>query len=329
MGKRIKWLECVRGGAILLVVLGHLSLIGGGGAYSKIIYLFHMPLYFAISGFLYGYKEIGKRFNSLEFIKKKLISLGLPYLLFSVIYIMFNTSLQKYVHTNTQVDIPDILSLCWKPVAHYWFIWVLVIYFIIVAFIGKSGRTLIALLLFGIVVALADGNKYNALDPTYRKALIYFVYFVGASLLGVQFKSVENIKISIRDKMLLFVVSLVFFWMFSSNIICIEYRPLQDMLVRIVGIVSFVALIVLLKTVVFMQKILSKIGYYSWYIYLLHSYFLCARRFFLAKIIPSGNSLIEIVLGMSGTVIGCMIIGKCCKKISWLDYIFYPYKLMK
>lgn len=30
MSKKMQWLECVRGGAILLVVLGHLTLINGG-----------------------------------------------------------------------------------------------------------------------------------------------------------------------------------------------------------------------------------------------------------------------------------------------------------
>ena len=59
------------GGAILLVVLGHLTLINGVGVYSEIIYLFHMPLFFAISGFLYGYKELKSIRKPQDLIRKK------------------------------------------------------------------------------------------------------------------------------------------------------------------------------------------------------------------------------------------------------------------
>ena len=329
MGKKIEWLECIRGGAILLVVLGHLSLIGGGGTYSRFIYLFHMPLYFSISGFLYGYKEVGKKFDEKNFIYKKVISLGIPYLFFSVVYIIFNVSLQKYVHMNTQVNIMEIFSLFWKPVAHYWFLWVLVIYFVIVALVGKNRKGLIVLLLIGMAIALADGNGYKMLDPTYRKALIYFMFFIGASLLGERFKTEINMKANAFEKILLFIVSTVFFWLLALNIVCIEYQPLQEIFARIFGIVSFVGWIFLLKRYTVIQSILSVIGGYSWYIYLLHSYFLCAIRFLLTRMIPNGNPPIEMMLGMTCTVIGCIAIGKICKKVGWLDYIFYPYKLIK
>lgn len=67
--KRIEWIDSTRGIAILLVVVGHV--VGGyTGNYGlpeyqriidivvDVIYTFHMPLFFMISGYVFGLKNI-------------------------------------------------------------------------------------------------------------------------------------------------------------------------------------------------------------------------------------------------------------------------------
>lgn len=70
--------------AILLVVIGHTTILFDTAicsAVTKGIYLFHMPLFMAMSGAVYGIgRSKGKYADFLPFFKKKVLRLLLPYL---------------------------------------------------------------------------------------------------------------------------------------------------------------------------------------------------------------------------------------------------------
>jgi acyltransferase len=79
---RSSWIDTLKGIGIILVVIGHLS----ANKYDNLvryIYSFHMPLFFFISGYLFNlnkYREV-----PLKFLQKKVKTLLLPYLTFTVI----------------------------------------------------------------------------------------------------------------------------------------------------------------------------------------------------------------------------------------------------
>lgn len=326
MSKKLEWLECIRGGAILLVVLGHLTLIDGVGAYSEIIYMFHMPLYFAISGFLYGYREIDKaKKNPKALILKKIVALGIPYLFFSIIYILFNVILQKFVQTNTTVKITDIGILIWSPVGSYWFIWVLLLYFIAVCYLGNSYRKLEILTIVSFLISLSENIWMKEMSTAYHNGLAYFCYFTAAAMIGVIFndRQLREIEPNVCTLIIL-TVSGAGFAIFAFQNEILGGSVLRATFLRILGIVAFSSAIICLSKLNIVRYILMKIGAYSWYIYLLHSYFLCCERNVLKYFIPSGNQGVEIVVGMSFSVCGCMLIGYISKKNKWLDRIFYP-----
>ena len=92
--KRIEWIDSARGIAILLVVIGHV-LGGYTGNYGlpqyqriinllvDIIYSFHMPLFFMISGYVFGLKKYNwSKSNYVVFVKYKAKTLLVPYFLF-------------------------------------------------------------------------------------------------------------------------------------------------------------------------------------------------------------------------------------------------------
>lgn len=64
MEKRLDWIDCLKGLGIILVVWGHLNL---PRAVEIIIYSFHMPLFFFISGYLF---KNGNRSYS-DYVRKK------------------------------------------------------------------------------------------------------------------------------------------------------------------------------------------------------------------------------------------------------------------
>jgi len=91
---RIEWLDSLKGFAIFLVVVGHVIL-----GYIRaetfteyqwslqfvygVIYSFHMPLFFLISGFLYKLTWARKNTGLLKKISNKFLNMVPMYLLFS------------------------------------------------------------------------------------------------------------------------------------------------------------------------------------------------------------------------------------------------------
>lgn len=78
MTKRFDYLDTAKGLGILMVVWAHVMLVG---ASHKLIYAFHMPLFFFISGLLFNkdkFESVG------QFLKQRARRLFIPYILYSV-----------------------------------------------------------------------------------------------------------------------------------------------------------------------------------------------------------------------------------------------------
>lgn len=101
--ERIEWIDNLKGVGIFLVVLGHLQLAETS---TKIIYSFHMPLFFFISGFLFKIKS-NEAFRTRA--RKKAINLIRPYFIFEAISILF-TSFVSIVKGGKLPALSDTLS---------------------------------------------------------------------------------------------------------------------------------------------------------------------------------------------------------------------------
>lgn len=73
--ERNKTIDCMKGLAIIFMVVGHIHI---SALVDKFIYSFHMPLFFIVSGYLYHRRTV-----SLEYLKKKVKTLILPYFVFA------------------------------------------------------------------------------------------------------------------------------------------------------------------------------------------------------------------------------------------------------
>ena len=79
-GRRIDWIDCVKGLGILLVYIGHCYI----PTVNDFIYSFHMPLFFIVSGFLWDnskYQQMSIR----DFAEKKFKAYIIPYFKMSFI----------------------------------------------------------------------------------------------------------------------------------------------------------------------------------------------------------------------------------------------------
>lgn len=90
---RVEWIDAAKGIGIILVVLGHIWIIGEGYTY---INSFHVPLFFFLSGYVANYEKHGLQ----QFVAKKFTSLVIPYIWFSLLTYCYWVLIEKRVSGN-------------------------------------------------------------------------------------------------------------------------------------------------------------------------------------------------------------------------------------
>jgi len=109
---RLAWMDVAKGIAIILMIIGHTSIPDG---ISNFIFSFHMPLFFIASGWCTKWE----RDSFSRFIIKKLRNLGLPYIVYSVIVLLFARCIGY-----SEISLDRVLTQGWGGYA-LWFVPVL------------------------------------------------------------------------------------------------------------------------------------------------------------------------------------------------------------
>lgn len=125
MERRIEQFDLLKGIGIILVVIGHCSI---SKYFHSIIYSFHMPLFFIVSGFFY-YKQ---KTSSLLF--KTIRHLLLPYSFFVILNFLFSV-IFKVVSTHNIVEATTSTISIIEPLNEDCYILFRSIWFIIVLFL--------------------------------------------------------------------------------------------------------------------------------------------------------------------------------------------------
>ena len=95
-------------------------------------------------------------------------------------------------------------------------------------------------------------------------------------------------------------------------------------ILMLLRIVAFILIINLTCKVKFLQKFIEFMGTRTWYIYLLHSYFIAATRIIVKKF--EMEAIPQIILGLLMGIGAPLLISVIVKKIWILDLFFYPGK---
>lgn len=141
-----------------------------------VIYMFHMPLFVFVSGFLYAATG-GDRGDYGGFLLRKVRRLMIPYLTVSVIIILIKLSMSGVMPVDHPVTPRSFIETLWLPVAGYflWFVWALWWMFLIVPWFGGGVRR--PLLLIGSIMLLAVSDFLPELFCI-RQFGAYLLYFV-------------------------------------------------------------------------------------------------------------------------------------------------------
>ena len=102
---RNKVFDIMKGILIILVVYGHCGL-----PLNHFIYLFHVPVFFMISGYYIKPEYFENRISVREYFYKKIKSLWLPYFLFNGIGCLLNNFF-VYIHFLKETDKKNVESI--------------------------------------------------------------------------------------------------------------------------------------------------------------------------------------------------------------------------
>lgn len=271
-------LDIARAIAIVLVVIGHYcepTMPTGYIAIHKVIYLFHMPLFLFISGFLF-YVASNNQFKYNAFLKKKAKRLIIPYITASVVILLLKLATERFIPLDNPVTSHDFIEILYKPSAGYflWFLWVLWWCMMLIPWFMTTralwGLAVIALILHYISPYITDLFCL-------RQLCINLIYFVS----GVLIATAKHLyQASIPDKVkylfiILFVIFSIIFYPLYSNSDISFYTTTVKLLLALLGIGMSLSISDFMDRTIGgkFRKAIMSISFASFFIYQYHTTF--------------------------------------------------------
>jgi fucose 4-O-acetylase-like acetyltransferase len=155
--RRTTWLDAARGAGAILVVVGHVErgLTGSGLAmgeyfqrFDLALYTFHMPFFFILAGANSGRSISQSRFSVIH---RKIVTIVYPYILWSLVQ-GAASAIMGHTATGTH-HWRDLISIPWRPIGQFWFLYALFVYTISAAFLRQNSMILITIGAFAVVAA--------------------------------------------------------------------------------------------------------------------------------------------------------------------------------
>lgn len=334
--KRIVWIDYLKVFACILVVIGHLiqslqksSIDNYDNITSFInwfIYLFHMPLFFAVSGYLYEMNK--KQFSWKQyknFVIKKIINLGVPYIVFYLLYVIINMIFASSV--NTPKGIKEIIGIINNPMPPYWFLYALLSIFIFIPLLEKAlkeNKKVIFIVLIALkIISIFINTKIYLIDSFFENAIYFYLGCIIKDTI-ITLKN-ENIKSILRN------IILIIMYILVAIVYYIYYNTISYYMEALINIV-FALIGTLICINIFRNiekcKIFDYLKDYTFQIYLLHTIFAAGFRIILFKI-GINNYWIHFIIGFFASIEIPIIIAKICKKTKYFNFFFYPLKTIE
>lgn len=336
MKERIHWIDISKGIATILVVLGHVvSSYHQAGLYqdnqlfnfsNQFVYSFHMALFTILSGYLFSKRK--KTGTKRQQVLQKLINYGIPYVIFSVVWVVMKTVMSE--HTNRTVTFRDLALIPVYPISFMWFIYALMImqiFQVLITFDSKLAKKVHLLVAGGgyfIQPYLANslsGIRFS--DCVLNDLLKNYIFFVIGVYLAehviVKLDKQRNAGITISGILLMIGNILKYKGLFSS-------AGIIPFILSLAGALFVVELSIAIKQ----SRCIEYLGRQSLPIYVLQGIAIAASRLLLTAL--HLNVTYGILPLIICTVMGCTL-PLCVYWVStmiWkMDGCFYPGKYIK
>lgn len=329
---REKWVDYVKVIACFLVVLGHFfqSMVKSGimdnndifQYFNLTIYYFHVPLFFVCSGYLFQkLNRICTLKEWLSHIKKKSMTLGVPYFTFSILTLVIKKIFENVVNTTNAESWFEILFN--NPISPYWYLYVLFFVFVVTPTASSKLRMNILIL---VAIILKGMSIYNMLscDTVYivDKLLAYEIWFV----MGMALAFYE------WDKKMKWYKCLILIPLFVIGSVYVFIKEMSTNLISfILGVMAcyiIIEICILSQNTNRRKRILDIFGKYTFPIFLMHTIFAAGLRSVLIKV-GIDDLVTHSILGIGISLFGPIVAANVMERSKCLELFLYPGKFIK
>ncbi len=315
----------LKGYACFLVLFGHVIMgIRLAGidipkffwGMEKFIWSFHVALFLFLSGVVYKVtgEWRGKK-TKWGFILHKFYNLGVPYIVFSTVYVLINSLVGG---VNTGFSVSDILYIWKTPIAQYWYLYALFFLFCIWTVLSvkfNNWQITIIAVLIGYLAPFC-GISLGGLDVAFYSAL---AFGVGTF---VDFKRLTNVPTwSKYIVVLMHIITGITFVLLDI----IEAPFIKEIMI-LFGIYASIMFISIVQDFKPVARFLDFVSKYSFQIYLLHTIFTAGIRIVMIKMNVNGW-LIHILVGTACGLVFSVLAAVIAKKVKFLNFFFFPAKV--
>lgn len=317
MKERYNELDLMKGIGIILVYLGHsfnLKGLVGNSIYSylwNIIYSFHMPLFFLISGFL---MNNGKEIQLKKYYIHKIKRILIPYFFINLIDFFPRTLFPNLVNSKF-----DIMRVFFYGTKITWFIYTLFMIFMIFPFLEKYILKKDRYYLFGIILILVNYFKVFSKIEIFSINVVvgYLLYFyIGYIIRPIYKNKVVN---GVWNKNIIFLMFGVIFLVFSYKSFYLNY--FNSIIFALMGILLTLNISLRIKKGNSIYDILKFIGINSLTFYLIEGFITVFYRVVLIKIIPIEQGEIFVSIFFILRILTAFIAVKMITKNSVLSFL--------
>jgi fucose 4-O-acetylase-like acetyltransferase len=308
MTSRIAWIDVAKGIGICLVVFGHVERglsaanILEDRAWPAVdfyLYSFHMPLFMFIAGF----NAPGSR-DKAGFVKRKLLSIAYPYIVWSLIQGSLEVMLARY--TNNSASWRDVAFILWQPISPFWFLYVLFFFMVIAALIRPSMNMLVVSLF--MMVASPWVTQYALFNIFY-----FYFYFIGGYLLSGKISRISNA---------LAFASLCVFVVWTTFVY--KYAPIIDSPIVLPSAATGIVLVLWVSQRLAHSLVLAYLGACSLAIYVMHILAAAGARIILKYLIDTNSQLLHLTAGMIAGIMGPLLLYEGMRRANISKYFGLP-----
>ena len=316
MKNKIDWVDNAKGLGIVLVVFGHVwrgvfakGLLNSNDTFlfiDYVIYSFHMPLFFLISGFFISnsFAKYGRK----ELIINKLKTIMYPYFIWSVIQILINVLLSKY--TNNSSDLWSILKVVYEPIAPFWYLYSIFLMYMLSAILKNIDIKL--KIFIGAILYILPSTNIVLVDNLFN----FYIYFVLGSFLFKKIYGFNKPILSLFFGIPLFLISFYCYTtVFNINDVRLYLMP------ALIGIF----IILSLSKIIGPNKVFNYFGNKSLVIFLLHIFFTAGTRIFLFNVLGISSVILHVFLGFTIGLLGPLLFSFLYKKFKLRGLFVYPF----
>lgn len=323
MSSRVDWVDYAKAIGIILVVYGHVArgLYNAGMAMPEstyrladsIVYSFHMPLFFFLSG-LFFYHSLSKR-GAKKLIFNKVDTIVYPYLLWSLLQGGVELVLSNY--TNGNVTITEVLSV-WEPRAQFWFLYalflVVVVSTAIYSFITEK-MSLVILLLASLLYINSSILPDLPFLGFVCNNLIFFV--LGVAFTKYNFYDLLSSPAALALTLLSFIAAQYVFHVYLDKVY--TQTGIESLILALLSIFFIVSASIAISRKP--NQFLAYLGTSSMAIYLMHILLGSGARVILSKVFAVESAAIHLIIG---SLVGLLLPLVACKIITAINipYVF-------